>query len=402
MKKVLALLLAIMMVFALFACGGKTSSDADTGKEDTGAAGNDTAAGGDTAADAGEDAGEEGLSYLPGYYDDPVDHFARDEYEFTYCFTAASALTDSTMAAWERMGSKYNFKVSEMTSDRDGEAYVQGIEVAVNRGVDGLIIDCDPTIANRVYELLEELEIPYVCLYNNFFDENNNNLAPAVMLDNYDAGDKSVGWCADHAGEFWGDNIDSSKVGLLNLGWTTSPTFVLRCEGAADTFLANFPNGTVIEADGVTMGSLDTASGYDLTSQFMSANPNIEYWIIFGCLEAYAQGAARYVETLAPEVQEKIMICNSGSNLLPAEFASGYTGSWKVCYAVADIAYAGPAAVGLIALCDGRADQLTLWQEVRADGDIATKYVAPAVMVTIDNYADFKAEVEVLYYPDLQ
>ena len=58
MKKVLALLLAIMMVFALFACGGKTSSDADTGKEDTGPAGNDTAAGGDTAADAGEDAGE--------------------------------------------------------------------------------------------------------------------------------------------------------------------------------------------------------------------------------------------------------------------------------------------------------------------------------------------------------
>lgn len=398
MKKVLALLLAIMMVFALFACGG-TTTDADTGSDasaDTGSgsdAGSD--AGADTDADTGDDA--DTLDYLPGYYDDPVDHFARDEYEFTYCFTGASALTDSTMAAWARMASKYNFKVSEMCSDGDGEAYVQGIEVAVNRGVDGLFVDCDPTIANRVYELLEELEIPYVCLYNNFTDDNGNTIAPCVMLDNYDAGDKSIAWCVENC--TWGD-VDSSKVGLLNLGWSTSPTFVLRNQGAADTFLAHYPEGTVIEADGVTAGNLDATGGYDLTSQFMSANPQIEYWFIFACFEGYAQGAARYVETLPS--QDNVMICNSGSNLLPVEFESGYQGAWKVCYAVADIAYAGPAACGLIALCDGRAEQLTLWQELRADGDIATRFVAPAVMVNIENYAGFKTEIEVLYYPDAE
>ena len=391
MKKFFTLLLALVMIFAVAACGaGKTDTKTDgTGKTDAPPPSDNS--GDDNASDNG---GAPAADARVGYYDDDVDHFARDEYNFTYCFTGSSALTDSLMAAWARMESKYNFKVDEMCSDGDGEAYVQGIEVIANRGTDGLFVDCDPTIANRVYELLDELEIPYVCLFNLFTDSDGHAIAPCVMLDNYRSGQDSVTWYAERYKDYWGE-IDGKTIGLLTLGWSTSPTLAERTFGAAETFKSFFPDGTVFDADGVTSGNLNTEGGYDLTSQFMSAHPEIEHWIIFACIEDYAQGAARYVETVPNP--ENVLITNSGSNLLPLEFASGYKGSWKVCYAVSDISYAGPAAMGLIALADGRATADTLWKELRQEGDICTKYVADPVMVTEDNYDTFKADMFKLY-----
>ncbi len=369
MKKIFVLFLTLILLCSFAACG-------DEGKS-----------GGGNTANVDTDA-------KAGYYDDDVDHFARDTYDFTYCYTGTSAFTDSVIAAWERMGDKYNFKVSEMCSDGDGEAYVQGIEVACNRGTDGLLIDCDPTIHTRVFELLQDLETPYVCILNEFTDDEGHCIAPCVVLDQYRSGYDSVSWYGENYKEYWGE-VDSSEVGLLNLGWSTSPPFVERLDGSETAFKEYFPDGTVIEGDGVTVGSLDAETGYNLTSQFMTANPDIKYWIIFGCVEDYAQGAARYAETTSNP--DNILITCSGSNILPLEFESGYEGSWKVCYAVSDISYAGPAAVGLIAIVDGRATEESLWSDLRAEGDLATSYIAEPIMVTKDNYKNFKDEMFKLY-----
>lgn len=389
MKKFFALLLAITMIFALTACG---TEKAGTKDPDSTPAGGDAAAGKDNSTPNDDSASAS--SGRVGYYDDDVDHFARDEYTFTYCFNASSALTDSVLSAWERMQSKYNFKIDQMCSDGDAEAYVQGVEVIVNRGTDGLIVTCDPEIATRVYELLEELETPYISLFNLIGDADGHALAPCVMLDNHRAGQDCITWYADRCKEYWGE-FDAGTVGLLNLGYSTNPLLLQRTEGAAATFLERFPEGSIFEADGISIGSLDASGGYTLTSQFMSAHPEIEHWIIFACVEDYAQGAARYVETT--QHPENVLITNSGSNILPLEFESGYEGSWKVCYAVSDISYAGPAAVGLIALADGRATMDTLWKELRQEGDVCTKYVADPIMVTIDNYATFKDDMYKLY-----
>jgi hypothetical protein len=119
----------------------------------------------------------------------------------------------------------------------------------------------------------------------------------------------------------------------------------------------------------VTIGHINSETGYELASQFISANPDVEYWIIIGCVEDYSQGAARFVETMSS--QDKILITTVGSVILPIEWDSGYDGAWKSCYAIADMSYAGPAACGLIALADGRATFDTLWPERRAEGDLA-------------------------------
>lgn len=398
MKKILALLLAVIMVFALVACGSgddtktsaspsPSSSPADSGKDD---------------AEKPTDAGTDDETSAPpvsagrvGYYDDDVDHFARDSYTFSYCYTAPSALSDNMIDCFKRLSKTYNFTLNEMNGNNDSEAYIQGIEVEYNKGVDGMLIDCDPTIMNRVYELLNELEIPYVALFNPMADADGKILGPSVVIDQERAGRDTINWYADRYKEYWGD-IDESKLALLVINFSTSPAFQSRADGANEAFTERFPKGTVLEADAVAGGSLNTETGYDLTSQFISAHPEFDHWIVFGVAEDLAQGATRYAETTAKP--ENILITNSGSNILPLEFESGYDGtSWKVCYAVSDISYAGPAVTGLVAICDGRATMEDLWPEYKREGDAAAGFIADPIMVTIDNWSNFKEEMWALY-----
>lgn len=346
---------------------------------------------------AGGDQGDNTADIDPnaGYYDDDVDHFARDAYEFAYCYTASSALTDAYIQAWERMMPKYNFTLRQVTGEGNQEDYVQNLEVALDDGVDGLILDCDPTINSRVYEIVQDFDTPHVAILNPFTDADGHNLIPCVMLDNYSAGYDSVVYYAESYKDYWGDVELTNNIGLLNMGWSTSPPFVDRINGSADAFAEYFPDGKIVEADGVTAGTLNSETGYDLASQFINANPEIEYWIVFACLEDYAQGAARFTETTGKA--DNFLIINVGNQLLPLEFAAGYEGNWHASYGVPNVAYAGPALCGLIAIADGRATQDSLWKDQRAEGDICTALYAEPVMVTIDNYETFTDEIFALY-----
>lgn len=405
MKKFLAIVLALILVLSFCACGNSSKDDGtkDTPNTDTQTPDTETPDTNTPDDNAGSDNTEEPTaSGRVGYYDDDVDHFARDPYKFCYCYTSAGALNDNMMDVFTRLGKLYNFTVTEMNGNNDPEAYIQGIEVEVNKGTDGLLVDCDPTIMSRVYELLTELEIPYVSLFNPMIadSESMTIVGPSVVLDQARSGRDTIQYYYDHLEEYWG-KIDMSKLALLNLNYSTSPAFQSRVDGSTEKFKELFPDCAILEADGVTAGSLNAEVGYDLTSQVISAHPEYEYWIIFSCVEYYSQGAVRYAETTANP--EKILITCSGSNVLPLEFESGYDGtSWKVAYAVSDICYGGPAATGLIAICDGRATEETLWQELKPEGstDVAASYVADPIMLTIDNWSNFKDEIWALYDPD--
>lgn len=407
MKKIIAMLLIVLFIFGLVACGSSSDTPApadDKGDSAQPADGGESSSDTSTPADEPEDstvpAEEDGQDAEPaagtaGYYYDEVDHHARDEYHFVYQFTASSALTDSMMNAWALMKDKYNFTVTESTGEGDQEAYVQGLEVVLDKGVDGIFLDCDPTISSRVLEILSEYDTPYVCMFNDIRNDDGAVVAPCLGLMQYQSGFDAVQYYVDSYKEYWGDVELTDNIGLLNLDWSTSPPLHDRCVGATDAFLAKWPQGKVVEGDGVTIGHINSETGYELASQFISANPDVEYWIIIGCVEDYSQGAARFVETMPS--QDKVLITTVGSVILPIEWDSGYDGAWKSCYAIADMSYAGPAACGLIALADGRATFETLWPERRAEGDLATLWIADSIIMTHDNYAGYMQSVNDTY-----
>ncbi|MDR1067728.1 MAG: hypothetical protein LBL36_00595 [Clostridiales Family XIII bacterium] len=376
MKKIslVALALIVVMTLALGACSKDAKSDdpemkASTEKADT-----------------------------VGYITDDVDHFARDAYNFVYAYYDESPLVDATFSSLENTGKAYNFTVTRMSGDESPETYMRNLQTLIDKGgVDGFFIDTDPQFQDRLMEALDKSGIPYMNMYTAFYSADEECLTPTVGLKQYDAGYATMAWLIDNYKKFWGDDVDTSTIGLLDIDFSISPDLKDRTAGIKDAFLKEFPQNekNVFVVDGLTGGTVSAEVGYDLTSQTVTANSNVKHWFVSSCLENYAQGATRAAESLGRDAD--FLISDVGSTILPSEWDSGYDGSWKSCLAISDYAYSAPAAMGLIAMADGRATKDTLWQEERAPKDKCTIWVAESEMVTKDTYKDYFAEINKKY-----
>ena len=84
-----------------------------------------------------------------------------------------------------------------------------------------------------------------------------------------------------------------------------------------------------------------------------------------------------------------MIITDVGSDMLSAEWNSGYEGCWVSCLAISNYLYTGPAVCGLIALVDGRCTPESLWQEIKEDTDKCAVWKTDSEMVTKDTYKDY-------------
>jgi ABC-type sugar transport system substrate-binding protein len=382
MKKTLVILLALIMAISLAACSSGDKKD-DTAKDKDSK----------PIVAAEPDKGANTV----GYITDDVDHFARDPYNFVYMYYDDSPLVDSTYASFVNLGTVYNFNMTKMSGDESPETYMTNLQALIDRGdVDGFFIDTDPQFQDQLMETLNASGIPYMNMYTAFFDEAGASLTVGVGLDQYQSGFESMQWLIDHYKEFWGEDVDTSTIGLLDIDFSISPDLQARTEGIKDSFTQAFPdNDNIFIVDGLTGGTVSTEVGYDLTSQTVTANSKVKYWLVSSCLENYAQGAARAAEELGRD--DEFLISDVGSTILPSEWDTGYDGAWKTCYAMSDYAYSAPAALGLIAIADERATADTLWAEIRKEKDKRTIWEAESGMITKDDYKQFFAEADAKY-----
>jgi ABC-type sugar transport system substrate-binding protein len=382
MKKIFAILFASALLLALAACSGNTAGSPENDGAES-----------DVAVSAPQ---ADPTSDSVGYLTDNADHFARPEYNFVYAYYDDSPLVDATFASLENVGKAYNYKITRMSGDESPETYMQNLEVLVDRGdVDGFFIDTDPQFQNRLMAVLDASGIPYLNMYTAFYDESGACLTPAVGLNQWQAGYDSLKWLTDRYRDFWGADVDTTKIGLLNIDFSISPDLQQRTEGIEACFREAFPgNENIFIVDGLTGGTVSTEVGYDLTSQTVTAHSEIEYWLVSSCLENYAQGAARAAEEGR---ESNFLISDVGSTILPSEWDTGYDGAWKTCYAISDYAYSAPAAMGLIAMADGRATRDTLWEDIRDPKDKCTIWIAESAMITKDDYKEYFAEINKKY-----
>lgn len=136
-------------------------------------------------------------------------------------------------------------------------------------------------------------------------------------------------------------------------------------------------------------GTLDETTAFNLAStEFtMRTNVDIDYWIVGNVVEMLSVGVARAAELL--EIDDRVIITDVGSDMLSAEWNSGYDGCWVSCLAISNYLYTGPAALGLIALADGRCTPESLWQKVKEDTDKCAVWKTDSEMVTRNTYKDY-------------
>lgn len=379
LKKAVAIVLALLMVFSLFACAPK--------EEETPSASPSSSP--STAASPSASPGS-AIAGTVGYITDEVDHTARDAYTFAYFYYQASMLEKAHFEAMQNMQERLNIEVNDFSANDNADMFIQNMETASTQGYDGYIIEPYADIHERIYEVANELGIPYIYTVNALRDESGANLVPTIILDQYKNGETQAQWFFDHYKDYW-QNAAPEDIVLMSLEYSTNPDLDERSAGVKDKFTELFPGNQIIVGD-MAGQKLDAQVAYDQVSATLTANTDVKYWFIDGSVENFGQGAARAAEGLDKE--DVILIVTSGANILPVEWDAGYEGSWVASYAVFNYNYVVPALCGLIALADGRATPETLWAEVRAPGDKATAFVAGDQMITIDTYKTVQSDIE--------
>ena len=402
MKKTVALIIALLMVFTLFACN-KTTNPVDTGTPAPATATPTPDATPDDATPPVDDATDapppvddtntdvSASANALGFFNSGVDPNSRETYDIAWLYMRPMAVFQNIYDVLVQMEPVLNIKVTDYCANSDIDALIQNIEIYADQGIDGFLIVIDATANKRICEVLDETGIPYIAMLNSVQDENGSSLVPCVGLDNYRVGEELTQWLYDNYKTYWGD-IDESKIGLLNFNFSPNVDFNNRNKGALAKFIELLPNSTqIFDADGVT-GGLNEQTGYDLASAILSANPEVEYWFIPACLELYSQGAARVIEQLG--INDKVlMTCCDSAVLTAAWNEADYEGAWVSCLTTSGYQYGIPGICGLVAILDGKATMDNIWESRRNPNDQKTFYQIAHEIVTKDTYEAYFANI---------
>ncbi len=392
MKKVLAILLAILMTLGLFACG-KTAGSGPTASASPSAS-TSTPSAKPSAEPSVEPSGEEpaatpgdisdGENDL-GYFSSGVDPFSREKYKIVWLYPRTMALMQNITDVLTAWGEKLNYELIASTGDGDIDMYIQQMELYANQGVDGFLLNFDVNSRFRIKEVADDIGIPYMSVLNSVRSEEGSCIIPCVTLDGYQLGLVMMDWMYENQETYWGATPDASEVGYIGITWSQNKDLDDRYVASAARFLELYPgnDANVFVGDGV-VGKMDAQTGSDLTAPIISGNPNIKYWYIVGVLEQYAQGAALAAEDLG--VGKNAMATTVNSDVLTGMWDTGYDGCFVSCVAVSPAMYAAPSISALLAIIEGKATFETLWTSRRAPGDECTVYNMDTQVVTKETY----------------
>jgi ABC-type sugar transport system substrate-binding protein len=402
MKKTMAMiLLSLVLLFSLFACGSDGSNPPETETPDA----SDPAVPSPSPSEPiPSESGGDGVSVPSagvGYFEDEVDHSARDTYNICFGHPARMLMNEILANAMRGFEEKLNFKLSEASADNDMESYIVNIEIMAQSGVDGFVLQSEETIAPRLLEVISDYDIPYVAFVNGIYEAPGSSIlaAPSVLVDGYAGGAAQAQWFFDNYKSYFGD-IDATKIGCFDLTLSSWTDFSVRSDGSVGRFKELFPESTEFYTGDALQGLLDADTGYKLTTATLSGHPEIEYWFISAVMEDLGQGAARAVEAM--NMQDNVLITTFGTDLLIPAWESGYEGCWAAGVTIPPQGYVAPALGAVIALIDGRAEPETLWLDRRPQteaefGSNYTAYLVEQKMVTKDTYQAFFDEADAKY-----
>lgn len=386
MKKVISVLLALLLTFALFSCSGTTSGSSASPSAPASPSPSAVASPSAAPEASPPSAAPTDVSAMAddvGFFTDGVDPQSRKTYNLVHMYPFTLLLFEKMTECFNDYGKTLNIKVTPSTSEGDMDKFIQNIQTFADQGnIDGFLVVVDAATSDRILEVLDETTIPYMTWCNSVRDKAGSELVPCVGLDQKAASATTVQWLFDNYKTYWGD-IDPTQIALMNLNASVNVDLNDRAVGAEAKFKELLPtNGGIYNLDMVADFTPDVA--YNQASTTFAGNPNVKYWFVTNCVEMYSQGVARAAEALG--LEKKVLITDVGSDVLCSEWDTNYDGAWKSCLAISNYLYAAPALCGLVALIDGKATPESLWASMRAPGDKATFYGAASSMITKDTY----------------
>ena len=151
MKKALAILMAVLMMFSLLACNGATSSTDESAAPSSSApsaAPESSAPANDGGNESDTDSSEAPTSEVKemGFYDPGYDYSANRTYKFVYMISQTGVLYDMFNAAFAEWAKLSNVEYSHYCANSDNDLFLTTIETYAAQGMDGYLFDADNTI----------------------------------------------------------------------------------------------------------------------------------------------------------------------------------------------------------------------------------------------------------------
>jgi ABC-type sugar transport system substrate-binding protein len=325
-----------------------------------------------------------------GYVTDKVDHFNRDPYKLvSLSLNTATTYVQMINDNLENWGTVLNYEINIFNANQDYDGYINEMYTQAGQGADGFICGMDISLMPRVYEVCEELGVAYVGGPTAFTDEDGHIIAPSVNQDEYGNGAMTMKWLADNYTNYWSDPIaDESTLGLIIIDFSAVDGIHARVPGVQDTFEAEFPGAVdnIYICDLLSHPSgFSNIAATDLTSATITAHSEIERWFVVACVDDWAVGATRAVESLGKE--DIVLVASDQADAFIAEMGTGYEGSVYVAgCAISTAELSGYMAACVVAILEGRATEESIWPEWVRSGDNYACIDLPGTMITRDTY----------------
>lgn len=408
MKKALALLLALLMVLSLVACGG---NGGDTKEPDSTPSGDTTPAGDDntgdetpTVTEATPNMNEDGTPNLDriAYYDRNYDYTQNEKFKVMYLAASSSFLYQMGADAYAHWAPLFNCEWCDfVSSEGDSDLYMTQLQQNIDSGVQGFILDPDNTIFPAVAELLTNYpEIQWMSQMSPPRDGETgdglpvggNMIHPYIGFDNYDAGAQQV----YYLDEWRKANIpDASwdEIGLACFTYSVSPPLAEREVGARETFEkvgGNMDNYTAVDC---VSGGLTQQSGIDTFTPVVTNNPNLKYWLIVGLIDDFAQGAAVVVDQAG--LTDNSCITAFGGAGWIAQTDAGQQNAFRAALFTANNLYSEPILGCVYAFLMGWATPDTIFpswlkeNDHGAEGHTYASVLLPTCWLEADTYQQY-------------
>jgi len=340
MKKALVILLALLMLVSITACGGKEEPAPAPGPGTSAPA---PAPGGSVDAPVEKDPEKTQPAEL-GYYDPEFDYTQYPSKKVAFLSMTAGELWDAYDTAYEHWCGLMNIKYSNIwapTQQYNAEEFMSGLETFVDQGYDGFILEAGAQNYPQVAKFLDDNGIAWVPGLGGARDFNGALLHPQIGFDNFDVGVQITNKLVEWKEETYPD-VPWEKVGLLCLDFGYNVDIHNRCLGMESRWAELFPEFGAYDPDvsknpqNMFIGDIATAANPDqtaaqnLATQFLSNPGDIEIWLIGTPADLYSVGAANAAELM--NMTDKVCTACHGGVAMPSRWEAGIEDSWRFAY----------------------------------------------------------------------
>jgi hypothetical protein len=231
------------------------------------------------------------------------------------------------------------------------------------QGYDGILVDPDMMQYEQIAEICDRIGLNWMGCMGQAFKWDENGM-PAGLLHPYSGfssiemgrqiGEKLIEYGKDN----W-PGVTLDQVGFIGVDMSTSLPLHQRIEGSQMAWTdAGGPADNHFIAD--VGADMTVQAAQNVVESLISLNPELEYWLINGAVEDFADGAANAIDNVfgAPD---NACIATSGGNKLSHKWDEGIDSAWRYVLDTPAAVAGEPAFFALYAFASGLATPETIW-----------------------------------------